>query len=145
MNNMKTLIELFYKVLEPGDKCITRILFRDLDLGIVRQNPWSGAENRIHQGQGPISNIDHSAEVILFGFTPEEVKEQHKAFVPNTTLQVRTIFFKDGRKMVRLYNKDVDWKGDRHKIDLIEFLKRTNELDGDYTLQCLEKFMYGVV
>ena len=50
-----------------------------------------------------------------------------------------------GRKMVRLYNKDVDWKGDRHKIDLIEFLKRTNELDGDYTLQCLEKFMYGVV
>jgi hypothetical protein len=91
-------------------------------------------------GESEISYIDYSAEVLLIGFKPEEVKQKHKAFVPDSKLTVRTLFFKDGRKIVRLYNKTVKWSSDRHKIDLIEFLKRTHDLD-DITIPLFEKFV----
>jgi hypothetical protein len=141
MNKLEELCNAFFKTLVPGDRCSSRILFKEMDLGIVKQNIWfNPPEPQIHMGESEISYIDYSAEVLLIGFKPEEVKQKHKAFVPDSKLTVRTLFFKDGRKIVRLYNKTVKWSSDRHKIDLIEFLKRTHDLD-DITIPLFEKFV----
>ncbi len=147
MNNLEEMIELFYKTLVPGETCNTRILFRDMDLGIVRQNSFfkKRPDVEYHQGKGPIECIDYSAKILLFGFKEYELKQKHKAFIPETRLSIRTIFFKDGRKMVRLYNNDVEWSGCRQKIDLKDFLIRTNELDGNFTTERFEAFLFGVV
>ena len=146
MNNIDNMIELFYNTLVPGETCNTRILFRDMDLGLVRQSPFfKPPDVQYHQGKGPIDCIDHSAQILLFGFKEFEIKQKHHAFIPGTRLYIRTIFFKDGRKMVRLYNQDAEWSGDRQKIDLKEFLVRLNELDGNFTMERFEAFLFGVV
>jgi hypothetical protein len=113
-----------------------------MDLGIVKQNPWYKSELREHSGSDEVMCIDHSSKIHLLDCC-EKDHITHPHFIPGADYFVRTIFFKGGKKIVRLYcNKD--WKSDRKIINLIDFITQVNNQDG-IAIKLFEKVVFGVV
>jgi hypothetical protein len=138
---VNTLIKLYYKALYPIN-CITRTLFQELDLGIVKQNPWYKSELREHNGSADIMCIDYSSRIQLLDCC-ENKDITHSNFLPGADYFIRTIFFKHGKVIVRLYCNQ-NWKYNRRIIDLSDFIIQIHIQDG-YAIDCFEKIVFGVI
>lgn len=138
---LEVLTKLYYQVLNPLD-CIARVLFHELESGIAKQNPWYKSELREHSSSSEVMCIDYSGKIQLLDICDKN-EITHPYFIPGTEYFIRTIFFYDGRRYIRLYCNS-DWKSDRKKIDLIDFIEQLHRQD-DFAIDKFEKVVFGVI
>lgn len=135
MNYLQDLCHIFHNSLTL-ENCFTRNVLnriskymypsKIINTQIIKQN------NKI------VKAIEYSTKIRTVKFP--DIKLRHCFLQSETEYHVRTIFYHDSSCVVRLY-RNKDWKVDRPKTDLLNFLIQLHMIDKDVILN-LEKLIF---
>jgi len=94
--------------------------------------------NYVKHNDKTVMGIENSTKINTINFPV--IKLKYIFVKPNTQYHVRTIFYHDKSCDVRLY-RNKDWKIDRPKTDLINFLTQLHMVDNNVILN-FEKLIF---
>lgn len=135
MNHLQDLCHIFHKSLSI-ENCSTRNVLNRIST-YVYPKPIIVTKT-IDHSDTIIEAVEHSTKIFTVRFP--EIKLRHHFVQPDTEYHVRTIFYRDGSCGVRLY-RNKDWKIDRPKTDLLNFLTQLQMIDNDVILN-FEKLIF---
>lgn len=135
MTRIEELCYIFHDALSI-ENCFTRNVLQRIST-YVYPKPVVLTKH-FKQSDKVVKLIEHSTKIFTVPFS--EIKLQHCFLQPDTEYHARTIFYHDGSCQVRLY-RNKDWKMNRPKTDLLNFLTQLHSIDKDVILN-FEKLIF---
>jgi len=135
MNYLQDLCHIFHGSLTP-EHCFTRNVLNRISIYMYPSKIIN--TQIIKQNDKIVKAIEYSTKVQTVKFP--DIKLKHCFLQPDTEYHARTIFYHDGSCGVRLY-RNKDWKIDRPKTDLLNFLTQLTIIDNQVILN-FEKLIF---
>ena len=136
MNHLQDLCYIFHNSMNP-EHCYTKQVLNNISQ-FVKPHHVIATNYTPHKNNDVIIGIENSTKINTLNFPIIKLKQIF--LKPETQYHVRTIFYRDGSCSVRLY-RNKDWKVDRPKTDILNFLVQLHIIDPNVILN-FEKLIF---